>query len=302
VQAVGACAGVVLARAMVRDLYERDRAAQMLSTLMTVMAIAPLLGPLIGGQILALAGWQAIFWTLAGIGLLTLAGLFLLPETLPRAQRSGETLGHAFIRYGELVHDRTLLGYAGAIGFLYGGMFAYIAGTPFAYISYHHVSPQLYGVLFALGVVGLMATNLINARVVGRIGSDRLLRAGTVIAAVAGVALAVMTRTGWSGLAGLVAPLFVFISATGFIVANAIVGALARFPRHAGAVSALVGAVQYGSGMIGSALIGAFADGTPWPMGCVIALAGIGTAACTWLLRPTPATAAPAETKGEPRL
>ena len=302
VQAVGACAGVVLARAMVRDLYERDRAAQMLSTLMTVMAIAPLLGPLIGGQILALAGWQAIFWTLAGIGLLTLAGLFLLPETLPRAQRSGETLGHAFIRYGELVRDRTLLGYAGAIGLSYGGMFAYIAGTPFTYISYHHVSPQLYGVLFALGVVGLMATNLINARVVRRIGSDRLLRTGTAIAAVAGVALAVMTRTGWSGLAGLVAPLFVFISATGFIVANAIVGALARFPRHAGTVSALVGAVQYGSGMIGSALVGAFADGTPWPMGCVIALAGIGTAACTWLLRPTPATAAAAETKGEPRM
>ena len=84
VQAVGACAGVVLARAMVRDLYESYRAAQMLSTLMTVMAIAPLLGPILGGQILAFAGWRAIFWTLVGIGLATLAALFTLPETLPR--------------------------------------------------------------------------------------------------------------------------------------------------------------------------------------------------------------------------
>jgi DHA1 family bicyclomycin/chloramphenicol resistance-like MFS transporter len=227
VQAVGACAGVVLARAMVRDLYARDRAAQMLSTLMTVMAIAPLLGPIVGGQILVLAGWRAIFWTLVGVGLLTLAALFALPETLPRARRNTEKLARAFLRYGELVRHRSLLGYAGAAGFLYAGMFAYIAGTPFAYISYHYVSPQLYGVLFAVGVVGIMATNLINARMVTRIGSDRLLRAGTAMAALAGVALAVTAWTGWGGLAGLVAPLFVFVSAAGFIVATAIVGALA---------------------------------------------------------------------------
>ena len=234
VQAVGACAGVVLARAMVRDLFEGDRAAQMLSTLMTVMAIAPLLGPIVGGQILGLAGWRAIFWTLVGVGLLTLAALFTLPETLPRERRNAEKLGRAFVRYGELVRHRALLGYAGAGGFFYGGLFAYIAGTPFAYISYHHVSPQFYGVLFAVGMVGIMATNLVNARVVTRIGGDRLLRAGTVAAALAGVALAVAAWTGWGGLAGLVAPLFVFVSATGFIVANSIIGALASYPQRAG--------------------------------------------------------------------
>ena len=293
VQAVGACAGVVLARAMVRDLFEGDRAARMLSTLMTVMAIAPLLGPIVGGQILGLAGWRAIFWTLVGVGLLTLAALFTLPETLPRERRNAEKLARAFVRYGELVRHRALLGYAGAGGFFYGGLFAYIAGTPFAYISYHHVSPQFYGVLFAVGMVGIMATNLVNARVVTRIGGDRLLRAGTVAAALAGVALAVTTWTGWGGLAGLIAPLFVFVSATGFIVANSIIGALASYPQRAGAVSALVGAVQYGSGIVGSALVGGFADGTPWPMGWVIALAGIGSAACAWLL--LPAAAGPAQ-------
>jgi DHA1 family bicyclomycin/chloramphenicol resistance-like MFS transporter len=289
VQAAGACAGVVLARAMVHDLYPRDRAAQMLSTLMTVMAVAPLLGPILGGQILVLAGWRAIFWTLVGVGLLTLAALFTLPETLPGEGRNAEPLARVFGRYGELVRDRALLGYAGAVGFFYAGTFAYVAGTPFAYISYHHVPPQLYGALFAVGIVGIMATNLVNARVVAQVGSDRLLRAGAAMAALSGVASAVAAWTGWGGLAGLVAPVFVFVSATGFIVANAIVGALALVPQRVGAVSALVGAVQYGSGMVGSALVGAFADGTPWPIGWVIALAGLGSAACAWLLLPAAA-------------
>ena len=221
-----------------------------------------------------------------GVGLLTLAALFTLPETLPRDRRNREPLARAFVRYGELLRSRAVLGHAGAVGFFYVGTFAYVAGTPFAYIGYHHVPPRLYGVLFALGIVGVMAANLVNARLVLRLGGDRLLRAGTVLAALAGVGAAVAAWTGWGGLAGLVAPLFAFISATGFIAANSISGALAGATRRAGAVSALVGAVRYGSGIVGSALVGAFADGTPWPMGWVIALAGIGSAACAWLLLP----------------
>ncbi|MGI4799181.1 MAG: multidrug effflux MFS transporter, partial [Janthinobacterium lividum] len=148
VQALGACASVVLARAMVRDLYTGDRAAQVMSTLMTVMAVAPLLGPVLGGQILAFAGWRAIFWTLVGVGLLTLAALFTLPETLPPARRSTERLGAAFSRYGQLLRQRRLLGFAGTAGCFFGGTFAYIAGSPFAYIAYHHLPPQYYGVVF----------------------------------------------------------------------------------------------------------------------------------------------------------
>ncbi|QJP15700.1 multidrug effflux MFS transporter [Starkeya sp. ORNL1] len=277
VQAVGACASVVLARAMVRDLYEGNRAAQMLSTLITVMAIAPLIGPILGAQILALAGWRAIFWTRVGFGLATLAALFTLPETLPAGQRSQESLGRSLMRYGELLRQRRLLGYAAAGGFFYGGMFAYIAGTPFAYITYHHVPAQLYGLLFAVGIVGIMITNTVNARLVMRFGSDRLLVHGSTAAAFSGLLLAVAAWAGWGGLWGLVIPLFLFVSATGFIVANSIAGALADFPKRAGAVSALIGAIHYGSGIIGSALVGAFADGTPRPMGLVIALAGVGS-------------------------
>jgi MFS transporter, DHA1 family, multidrug resistance protein len=286
VQAVGACAGVVLSRAMVRDLYDGNRAAQMLSTLMTVMAIAPLIGPFAGGQILALAGWRAIFWTLVGVGLLTLAALFTLPETLPSARRNHEPLGRAIAGYGTLLRHRRLLCYAGAGGFFYAGIYAYIAGTPFAYITYYQVPAQLYGLLFSVGIVGIMAANLANSRLVTWHGSERLLTIGTTVAAIAGTALAVMAWTGFGGLWGLVVPLFFFITAAGFIIANSIAGALSDFPARAGAVSALVGAIHYGSGIVGSALVGAFSDGTPWPLGLVIAIAGIGSLACARLIAP----------------
>lgn len=284
VQALGACASVVLARAMVRDLYQGHRAAQMMSTLMTVMAIAPLMGPVIGGQILVLAGWRAIFGALLAVGVLTLVALVTLPETLPPERRHAVPLATAFASYGALLRNRAMIGYAGVGGFFYAGMFAYVAGSPFAYISYHHVPPQLYGLLFGAGVIGIMGANLLNARLVRRLGGDRLLRLGTTGATAAAVVLAIDARTNVGGLVGLAVPLFAFAATTGFIVANAITGAMAIFPARAGTVSALVGATQYGSGMVGSALVGGFADGTPWPMGWVIAVCALGSLLSTTLI------------------
>lgn len=285
VQAVGACASVALSRAMVRDLYEGRRAAQMMSTLITVMAIAPLLGPLLGGQIVVLAGWRAIFWTLVGIGAATLAALAALPETLPAHRRNAEPLGRALTHYAELLRQPRLLGYAGVGGFFYAGAFAYIAGTPAAYITYYGVPERAYGLLFALGIVGIMLANTANARLLGRHRPDRILAAGVAAVTVSGIVAAVAALTGIGGLWGLVAPLLVFMSGSGFIVANSITGALADFPQRAGAVSALIGAIQYGSGIAGSGLVGAFADGTPEPMGWVIAVCGLGSLASLRLLR-----------------
>jgi DHA1 family bicyclomycin/chloramphenicol resistance-like MFS transporter len=276
-QAVGACAGPVLARAMVRDLYARERSAQVLSTLMLVMGIGPLLAPLLGGQILAVWSWQGIFWILVGCGLLALVGLSTLPETLPRAQRNSQPLGEALLGYVALARSPRLLGYALPGAFFYGGLFAHIAGTPFAYIDYHHVPPQAYGLLFGVNVAGMMAANLLNARLVARLGADRLLRLGTGGAAFAGVVLALDARFGWGGLAGLVAPLFLYVSMLGFIVANSVAGALATFPHRAGAASALVGAMHYGAGMLSTAMVGWFADGTPWTMGWIVGTGGIGS-------------------------
>jgi DHA1 family bicyclomycin/chloramphenicol resistance-like MFS transporter len=218
--------------------------------------------------------------------------MLYLPETLPLARRNDEPLGNAAARYVTLLRQRRVIGYAGAGAFFYAASFAYIAGSPFAYISYYHVPPRLYGLLFGLGVIGIMASNLINARLVMRLGGAALLRFGTSGAALAGLFLALNAHTGWGGLAGLVVPLFALTSCTGFIVANSIAGALATFPERAGAVSALAGALQYGAGIAGSALVGTVADGTPWPMGWVIALAGIGSAFCAWLVVPNAAPSA----------
>jgi DHA1 family bicyclomycin/chloramphenicol resistance-like MFS transporter len=144
-------------------------------------------------------------------------------------------------------------------------------------------------VLFGAGIVGIMLTNQINSRLVRRLGGDRLMRAGALGAAVAGLQLALDAWTGWGGLTGLVIPLFLFISATGFIVANSIAGALGSFPERAGSVSALVGAIQYGTGITGSALVGIFANGTPRPMACIIALMSIGSLLAALILVPADA-------------
>ncbi|WP_211210623.1 multidrug effflux MFS transporter [Arhodomonas aquaeolei] len=277
VQAIGACASVALSRAMVRDLYDGNRAAQMMSTLMTIMAIAPLLGPLVGAQIAAFAGWRAIFWTLVGIGAIALLLLLTLPETHAPKHRSRETFAQALRRYGELIRHRHLLGYVGVGGCFYGGMFAYIAGTPFAYIDYYGVPDRLYGFLFGAGVIGIMTTNLVNARLVRYFGVNRMLLAGSLAAFGCAAVTGVNATTGWGGLWGIAVPLFAFVSTTGFIIANAMAGALEDFPRRAGAVSALVGATQYGSGVVGSALVGLLADGTPQPLGLVVAMAATGT-------------------------
>lgn len=276
VQAIGACANVVLARAMVRDLYEGRAAAQKMSTLMTIMAIAPLAGPTLGGQIMHLASWQAIFWVLVLVGLLTLASLTLLPETLPATRRAPTSLGAIVSRYGALLRNARFLGYAAAGGFFYAGTFAYIAGSPFAYISYHHVPAQLYGLLFAAGIVGVMATNQANARLLNHYHSDTLLMVGALMAGGAGLILALNTWADFGGLPLLVVGCFLFASSTGFVVANSVAGALSCSGQFAGSASALAGALQYGCGILGSALVAAFADGTPWPMGWVLAVCGVG--------------------------
>ena len=287
VQALGASASVVLARAMVRDLYDGPRATRAMSTLITAMAVAPMLGPSLGALILRVGSWRIIFWVLVGVGTATLLSLYVLPETLPLERRNSLGLRRSFLAYGAILRHRHLLGYAGAGAFFYGGVFASISGTSFAYISYYGVSPQVYGILFALGIFGLMVANQVNRMLAGKIHHDRVLEIGVVAAGVASLTLAVDAGTNWGGLFGLVIPIFLFISANGLIIANSMVGALGLFPQSAGAAAAVVGALQYGFGVIGSALVAMFADGTPKPMGAVMAVFGLDSLLCFYLVLPT---------------
>lgn len=288
VQALGACAGIALSRAMVRDLYAGARAAQMMSALITVMAVTPLVGPLVGGQILRFASWPFIFWLLAAVGVAVLLALLTLPETLPPHRRKRDAMARAAQTYLWLLGDRRVFSFAAVGAFINFGVFAYVAGTPFAYIAYYGIRPEFFGFVFASGIVGIMATNTFNARRVVRSGVVPILRLGAGMAAVGGAWAAFDGCTGAGGLAGLAAPLFVFIAANGLIIANSVAGAMSAYPKRAGTVSALVGALQYGAGMAGSGLLGAAADGTPRPLALVVAVAGLGAAVCAWTLVSAP--------------
>ena len=274
VQALGASAAVVLGRAMVRDLFHRDDAARMLSTLMLIMGVAPMIGPSVGAQILAFSSWHAIFWVLVGVGGLTLIGLARTAESLPGSMRSEGNLGRAFLAYGQHFRNVRLMAHAAILACFGAGIFAYVAGSSFVFIEYYSLSPQAYGLIFASGVGGIMLANAINMRLVGRFGSDRMLLVGTCIAVVAGLLIVLIASTGWGGWIGFAMALFAYIGMNGLIGANAIAGGLSSVDRGAGSASALLGFAQYGGGMVGSALVGTLSDGTPMPMALII---GAGT-------------------------
>ncbi|EIF0502749.1 multidrug effflux MFS transporter [Escherichia coli] len=271
-QALGACTGPMLARAMIRDLFSRTRAAQMLSTLMIIMAIAPIAGPLIGGQMIKVTSWHAIFWLLAIIGTLMLMSLFWLPETLPAEKRSQASVTRAFQNYYALLTNAKYMRFTLCLTFYYVAAYAFITGSPFVYITYFGVDPQHYGWLFAVNIVGLMVVSMVNRRLVHRYPLEALLRNAVFIATIAAIVLAVTTGLGVGGIAVIVGAVFVFFSMNGIIAATSTACALDAVPNVAGSASALMGALQYGSGIISSLLLALFSDGTPWTMGWIIAL------------------------------
>jgi DHA1 family bicyclomycin/chloramphenicol resistance-like MFS transporter len=279
VEAVGGCAAPVLARAIVRDRYGHQEAARMLSLLMLVMSAAPMLAPVIGGQVLVFAAWRTIFWMLGGFGLLLLLALLVLPETLPPVRRQSAAIGPMLRSYLRLLASGRYRAYAFGGAFFYAAMFAYIAGTPFVYIEHFHVSEQYYGILFGLNVVGMMAMNTVNRRLVPKMGADRCLRIGSYLCGGFGVLLAVCGVTGFGGIVGIVLPLLCTISMMGLIGPNSMAGALSVDPRIAGAASALAGSLQFGFGMIAGLLIGWMADGTPSAMVMVIMMMALACCA-----------------------
>lgn len=283
-QALGASASVVLARAMIRDYYDRTEAAKVLATLTAIMAIAPLIGPTLGTQIANLTSWRGIFGFLVLIGMITLAALpAYVPETLSPSRRMRVSARQTLMQYARLLRNRKLSAYALALGLLSAGMFAYVAGSPFVYMTYYGLPSGAYGLLFAAGAAGIMGMNMLNARLVGRYGADRMLRIGSFAAALLGVMAAFTGLAEIGGLPLTAFVLFLFASTNGLIAANAISSALSSVKEYVGSASALLGFAQYGGGMIGSALLGVFSNGTPAPLGILVFFSGFGClAAVLW--------------------
>jgi DHA1 family bicyclomycin/chloramphenicol resistance-like MFS transporter len=292
VQGLAGSAGVVIARAIVRDLYAGDAAARVFSILVLVMGAAPVLAPTLGAQVLRVAGWRAIFVVLAVIGiLLVLAVAGGLDETHAAERRAiggvVETLG----TMRRLLADRSFLGYALTGGFGFGALFAYISGSSFVLERVYGLSPQRFGLFFAINAAGFVVMAQVNARIVGRAGARRLLAIGLASGAAGALALLVVAATHAGGLAGILPCLFVVQTSLGLVLPNSTALALTDHPAVAGSASALLGVLQYAVGAVAAPIVGVAGTSSALPMSVVIALLA-SSAVVAWLalVRGTAAT------------
>ena len=285
-QALSGCAGMVVARAVVRDLYERQESARVYSVLLMVMGIAPIIAPLAGGYLLTWFGWRSIFWVLALFGVACLIAVKAgLPETIPRDQPR-IALSKAMGNYAGLLADRRYLGYALSGGFGQAGMFAYISGSPFVIIDLYGVPAHYYGWLFGLNATGIVAFTQWNRRLLLRYDADRVLDFGNLAGLVTCVLLLIMAWSNAAGLAGILAPLFFVVSLRGLTFPNASAGAMAPFPEKAGSASALLGSAQFAIAAVASAAVGIFHNGTAVPMAAVVGTCGLlAFVSYRWLAR-----------------
>jgi len=277
-QALGGCAPIVIPRAVVRDHFDQAGSVRMLSVLMLVMGLAPILAPLVGGQLLVHLGWRAVFWLLTAYAAfwLTVVTLFLR-ESLPSARRLRQPFSDVLTVYWHLARDRSFMGHALSGAAIFAGLLAYISGSPVVFIELFDVPPERYGVFFGINAFGIVAASQVNRWLVGRVDTHRIVNLVIPIAMTAGLVLVLDAYSGFGGFAGILVPLFCYIACHGFVLPNTTALAMAPHGKVAGSASALLGTLQFMLGAIAGSLIGVFANGTAVPMAAVVA--GCGAAA-----------------------
>jgi len=275
-QAIGACAGMVTARAMVRDLFELRDSARVFSALMLVTGLAPILAPLVGGYMLVWFGWQSIFLALAAFGVACMvAAHFGLPETRRPGAAGSLALSSVLMVYARLLTHRRFVGYSLSSGVTIAGMFAYIAASPAVFIQLFGVAEEQFGWLFGVNGLGFVIAAQINGRAMRGAEPARILRSALYVEAASGLALLLAAATGALGLIGIAVPLFVFIAALGFVMPNASALAMAPHGENAGAASAMLGVMQFGLAAIASTAVGAIHMPSAMPMAGAVAACGV---------------------------
>ena len=278
VQGLAGAAGLVIARAVVRDLYSGIALARFFSLLMVVTGLAPVLAPLIGSQLIQVVPWQGLFAVLTGYGLLLLVSVgFGLPETLPplARRRGGLRVTGRVMR--QLLGDRRFVAYALASGLVFAAMFSYIAGSPFVLQQIYGLSPQLYGVVLGMNGLGIAVLGQLNRLLLRWLPPRRLLAAGLVLAALGGVGVITAVLAGL-GLPVILPTLFAVVASVGVVLPNSTALALSGRPEQAGSASTLFGALQYLLGAVAASLVAASGAGTAVPMAalmCGLTLAGL---------------------------
>nr|WP_253862847.1 Bcr/CflA family multidrug efflux MFS transporter [Prauserella halophila] len=270
-QAFGAAAGIVIARATVRDLFSGIAMSRFFSALMLVAGVAPILAPIIGGQLLTVTSWRGIFAALAAFGgLLLLVAALALPETLPPQDRRPARIGGVLRTYAGLLRHRAFLGCALTIGLGFAGMFTYISASSFVLQDIYGLGPQTYSFAFGGGAIGLVAMTQINARLVGRFSQRSLLRTGLLTGTTAAVAATVAAAAGL-GLPVLLPAIYLVVCSNGMVMPNAMALAMADHPDKAGSASALLGVLQFLVAGAASPLIGLFGESSAVPMAALMA-------------------------------
>jgi DHA1 family bicyclomycin/chloramphenicol resistance-like MFS transporter len=276
-QGLAGAVGIVVARAVVRDLYTGAAAAAFFSRLLLVFALAPILAPFLGAGMLAIGNWRAIFLALALAGaLLVLSVARLVPETLPVGRRTTGGLRGALRPIRAMLCSPRFMGYVVASGAVFAGMFGYLASYPFIVQGLHGRSPAEFSLLFAVNATGLLVVGQVNRRLVGTVPPRRMLAYGLGGYATGGALMLVAAlhdARGATPLAAVALAAFVVISSLGFVLPNATALALDEFPQAAGTASALFGATQFLLGAVAAPLVGLGPPGTVLPLATVLVVA-----------------------------
>lgn len=276
-QGLGGSAGIVVARAMVRDLFEGYKAARVFSLLMLVTGCGPVFAPQIGAELLLLTSWRGVFVSLAIAGsVLLVVAITRIPETLPHNLRAELGFRSAFKSMRRVATSIAFLQHGASVSLSFGAIFAYIAGASFAIENVYHASAQEFGLLFALNALGLITGSQVNAKIVRRIGAQRLMTGGLVAMATSTFVLLIVVITHFGGLLGVVIGMFATMTANGFVGPNAMALSLEDFPDMAGSASALLGVAQFGLGAAIAPLVGIGGSSDIFPMAVVMASMGSG--------------------------
>ncbi len=270
-QALGACAGMVIARAVVRDRYEDHEVLHVFSLLTLVMGSAPILAPLIGGWVLSVGSWRWIFGVQSVFALLiTACAFFFLPESRSEATRVRAMSERPLASYIALARSPRLT--ALLLNGAFGGaaLFAFVTAAPEIVITLYHVPPADFGWIFGVNVTGMMAAGQINARLARRVPGETLLHAANVVALVCASVLAICAFTGWGGMFGVLIPLWFVMASLGFSQPNSGASAMSVDRERAGATAALMGAATFGVGSLAGVATSLLDDGSARPLAVVI--------------------------------
>ncbi|OGT70187.1 MAG: hypothetical protein A3I78_05570 [Gammaproteobacteria bacterium RIFCSPLOWO2_02_FULL_56_15] len=284
-QAAGGGAGVVLARAIVRDYFPADQTARLLSLISIVTLGAPIIAPILGGYLVVWAGWRSIFWTLTGIGILYLLMVsFGIRESHPPEKRKQLDLVTTLHVYLEIVRHRRSLGYILSSSLSATAIFAYIASAPFVFIEIYGVRPDNFGYLYGFITTGLILCAIANSRLVIQVGLDRMILYGHLMRMSGVLILIVLSLSPAGGLTGIVIALLLCVSPTIIININSAAGLLHAFPQYSGTSSSISGATMFAGGALSAPVLGLLHDNTIMPLIITMALFSLSSIACYWWL------------------